>query len=111
MKTFVSGDVISIAEGLEDECAYVGIDLVYPSTSLSGTDVCSHTVVCTEVSDCLIYPGHARAQIGQAVTACYAYDILSTNRSTEHYFLAGITCHHLSPLGKTFHPKSSPTPH
>ena len=45
MKTFVCEDIISITEGLEDECAY---DLVYPCTSLNGIDVRSHTVVCTE---------------------------------------------------------------
>ena len=33
MKAFVCEDTISIAEGLEDECAAVGIDLIYPSTS------------------------------------------------------------------------------
>ena len=113
LKTFVcEEDTISIAEGLEDECAYVGIDLVCPFTSLNDIDVRSHTVrgLYGGLGPCLIYPGYARAQIGQAVTACYVCDILSTYRSTGHYFLAGITCHHLPYLGKTFHLTSSPLP-
>ena len=45
MKSFVCEDMISIAEGLKEECAGVGIDLVYPSTSVNDTDVHGPNVV------------------------------------------------------------------
>ena len=51
LKTLVCQDVIAIAEGLKDECADVGTNLVYPSTSLNGTDVRGHTMVCSEISE------------------------------------------------------------
>ena len=49
MKEFVCEDIISIAEGLKDECAAVGIDLVYPSTSAYGTGMRGHTMVRSDV--------------------------------------------------------------
>ena len=45
------------------------------------------------------------------LTAIYVCDILFTGTSTGHYFLAGITCHHLSPLNKNLISNKLPTPH
>ena len=49
LKTFVCEDIISIAEGSKDECAVVGIDLVYPSTAANSKDLHGHPVVCSEI--------------------------------------------------------------
>ena len=49
MKTFICEDIISIAEGLKDECAGVGIDLVYPSPAMNSKNLHGHPVVGSEI--------------------------------------------------------------